>query len=421
MTLALNNGKAFINGKITKAGILIDGGKISMISKSKIPAEKEIDCRGKLILPGAIDVHVHFRTPGFEYKEDWASGSLAALHGGVTTVMDMPNTNPATDTLQRLEEKKRLVEKDALVDFDLYMAATENNLGELAAAKNIRAVKLYFGSTTGNILLNKTEKIKELFRLAKGKNFIVVAHAEDGQTIQKNAQIYKDDNYPEIHPLIRSEEAEAKAIESLLEIQNEMGNRLHIAHISSKKGVALVKKAKEMRGGKITCEVTPHHLFLDSTYYKLLGNSLKCNPSVKGAEHRRALFSALKAGTIDIVATDHAPHTPEEKARPYKECPSGVPGVETLYPIMLDQISRKNLTLEKVVGVLCTNPARIFNWPKKGRIKEGFDADLVIVDMEKEYSLENSTLFTKAKYTPFAGWKLKGFVEKTISRGNVFG
>lgn len=426
--IALNNGKAYISGKLLRKNILIDGGKISKISEQKLDAEKEIDCSGKIILPGAIDVHVHFRTPGFEYKEDWISGSLAALHGGITTVMDMPNTNPPTDSLQRLAEKRKLVLEDALVDFDLYMAATEGNLGEIEKAQNLRAVKLYFGSTTGNILLNKPEKIRELFKLAKEKNFIVVAHAEDEGIIKKNESQFRQDSHlkeskwPELHSLVRSEEAEAKAIADLLKIQEEIGNKLHIAHISSRKGVKLIEKAKLGKFGKnITCEVTPNHLLLCSNDYKNFGNLIKCNPSIKGPEHQKALFSALQRGTIDIVATDHAPHAPEEKARPYWNCPSGIPGVETMVPVLLDQVNKKRLALEKVVEVVCENPAKIFNWKNKGYIKEGYDADLIIVDMKTEYGMEDSRLFTKAKYSPFSKVKLKGFVEQTISRGEVYG
>ncbi|HLC79272.1 MAG TPA: dihydroorotase [archaeon] len=421
MSLALLGGKAYLEGTLVKKNLLIENGKITKMTSQKISAQKEIDCTGKIILPGAIDVHVHFRVPGFEYKEDWVSGSLAAIAGGVTTVMDMPNTNPPTDTLANLEQKRAIVAKDALVNFDLYMAATENNLEEIGAAKNLRAVKLYFGSTTGDILFNKIEKIRELFKLSARNGFIVVAHAEDETTIRKNSEHYKNENSVSFHPLIRDEQAEVLAIAALLKIQKEAGNKFHVAHISSKKGVELVKEAKAKSNGKITCEVTPHHLLLDSTHYKTLGNLLKCNPSVKGPEHRKALFSALKKGTIDIVSTDHAPHSQEEKAREYLQCPSGVPGVETLYPIMLDQVNRKKIGLEKVVEVLCENPAAIFNWPTKGFIKEGFDADLVIVDMEKKYVLHNEKLFTKAKYTPFADQKLKGFVENTIVGGEVFG
>ena len=417
MKLSLTNGKAFINGKIEYANILIEGGKISAISKKKIGAEKEIDCSRKIILPAAIDAHVHFRTPGLEYKEDWVSGSLAALHGGIATVMDMPNTKPATTTLQALTEKRNLIAKDASVNFDLYMAATEDNIEEIknACGSGLRAVKLYYGSTTGDILLNKRDSIENLFRLALEKNLVIVAHAEDEEEIRKNMEKFKGRTDASVHEKIRTDVAEEKAIKALLEIQGKIGNRLHIAHLSSKKGLEAVKKGKRGKFGKaVTCEAAPQHLFLDNSYYKKLGNLIKCNPSIKSSKDRRALFAGLKSGAIDIVATDHAPHSPQEKAKGYSDCPSGVPGVETMLPLMLDAMNAKKIPLARVVSAASERPAQLFGWKSKGLIKAGFDADLVIVDMKKSWKVENEKLFTKAGYSPFNGRKLKGFFEKTI-------
>ncbi len=424
MTLALNNGRAFINGKLETANILIENGRIEKILPHRIQCDKEIDCAGKIILPGAIDAHVHFRCPGFEYKEDWVSGSLAALHGGVTTVMDMPNTNPATTTAALLEEKRKIVAKDAAVNFDLYMAATESNLAEIekACASGLRAVKLYYGSTTGGIMLNRRESIESLFRLAKDKGLVIVAHAEDEEEVKKNKEKFRGKKNPAIHEKIRTDIAEAKAIAALVALQSKIGNRLHIAHLSSKKGLEEVKKGKRGKHGKsVSCEAAPQHLFLDDSCYKKLGNLAKCNPSIKKSADRKALWKGLKEGTIDIVATDHAPHAPEEKAKGYWECPSGVPGVETLMPLLLDAANAKKIPLERVVNAACERPAQLFGWGSKGFIREGFDADLAIVDMERVFKVENDALFTKARYSPFNGWKLKGFVEKTIVRGEVFG
>ncbi|HZX19582.1 MAG TPA: dihydroorotase family protein [archaeon] len=421
MDLALNNGKAYINGGIKKTNILIHNGKIIEISEKKFKADREIDCEGLLILPGAIDVHVHFRVPGAEYKEDWFSGSLAALHGGVTTVMDMPNTNPATTTKKALEEKREIAKKTSFVDFDLYMAATNDNLSEIENA-NLRGVKVYYGSTTGNILFNNKNKMEELFKLAKKKGFVVVVHAEDDDEIKENEKKFANKNDPSIHPKIRTEKAEAKAIEVVLELQKEIGNKLHIAHISSKKGLELVKKAKKRKNGKfVTCEVTPQHLFLNSSAYKKLGNFIKCNPSIKEEKHRKALFAEVKSGAIEIVSTDHAPHSLEEKQQEYWKAPSGVPGVETMLPLLLDAVNTGKLPLKRVMEAVCERPAEIFNWKNKGFIKKGFDADLVLVDMKAVHLLRNEELFTKAKYTPWNGKKLKGAIEATIAGGRVYG
>lgn len=427
MGLALTNGEAFTEGKLQKKNILIENGKITQISDAKIPAQKEMDCTGKIILPGGIDAHVHFRCPGFEYKEDWVSGSLAAIHGGVTTVMDMPNTRPPTLTLKDYNDKKEMAGKNAAVNFDFYMGFNGANLPEIeaACAKGLRAVKVYFGSTTNTLAQDSLENLAKLFELAKRTGIVVSAHAEDDNEIRKNTEKLEGtaaSKSPDLHAKIRNDLAEAKAIAKLLELQEKIGNRLHIAHITSKKGLELVKKAKTGRFGRsVTCEVTPHHLLLDSSAYKKLGNLIKCNPSVKPKGDRVALWKGLVAGDIDIIATDHAPHTLEEKKKPYKDAPSGVPGVETMMPLLLDLALRKKVGLGRVVDACSERPAHIFNWQSKGRIAQGLDADLIIVDPKKTNTVENERLFTKAGYSPFNGRKLKGFVEKTIVGGNVFG
>lgn len=419
---ALNNGKVFISGKLKKTNILIQGNKISRISEKKIGAENEIDCAGKVILPGAIDVHVHFRSPGFEYKEDWKSGSEAALSGGVTTVMDMPNTKPQTVTLNDFLEKKKLASENSLVNFDIYMAATGDNLSEIAKVKKLRGVKVYFGSSTGNMLFNDEKKLKELFVLAKKKGFVVVCHAEDEEEIMKNTEKFNGKTEPAIHSEIRTAEAERIAIKKLAELQSRIGNKLHIAHVSSRKGLEEIRKAKKGRYGKhITCEVTPHHLFLDSLDYKKLGNLMKCNPSIKSASDREELWKGLKSGLIDIVATDHAPHSLEEKKKAYWDSPSGIPGVETSFPLLLNEANQKNISMGRVMEAMSEKPAEIFSWKRKGKIKKGFDADLVIVDMEKERKIRDSEMITKAKYSVFNGKTIKGFIEKTIIGGNIYG
>jgi dihydroorotase len=422
MKLALKNGKAYIEGKLVKTNILCANGKIAEIGAKEFDAEHEIDCKGKIILPGAIDCHVHFRTPGFEYKEDWCSGSLAALHGGVTTVMDMPNNDPPIISATIFEKKRRIVEEESLVSFELYMGATENNLHEMEKAKGLHAVKLYFGHTTGNLLMNNPDAIRELFLLSRKKGFVVVAHAEDDKVVTENEKIFKNENWPETHVLIRNEKAEVSAIRTLLNIQNETGGHLHFAHVSSKGGLKLILQGKKLRfGNHITFEVSPNHLFLDSNDYKTLGNLIKCNPSIKGPEHRIALYSALKNGLIDVVATDHAPHTFEEKQLDYWQCPSGIPGIETMVPLLLNEVVEKKISLQNMIKVVSENPAKIFNLQNKGFIRKGFDADLIIIDLNKNTLIQNARLFTKAKYSPFDGMELKGCIEHVIARGNVYG
>ena len=432
MTLALNNGRAFVDGMLREVSILIEKGRISKISAEPfraLAAEKEIDCKGKIILPGAIDSHVHFRCPGLEYKEDWISGSLAALHGGVTTVMDMPNTRPPTLTATAFGEKLSIAVKNSAVNFDVYMGCDGLNFHEIENAERLRAVKVFFGASTGNMLFNSAEGLKKLFEISREKGFVVVCHAEDENEIRKNKEKYlKGKNgeneiiKPEIHMKIRNGAAEEKAVSALAEIQSQIGNRLHFAHISSEKGLDAIAEAKKSRFGKmITCETAPHYIFLDSAYYKKLGNLIKCNPAIKTPKDRKAIMEALKKGVIDTIASDHAPHTLEEKKMPYSECPSGIPGVETMFPLLIDSALRKKIPLEKVVELVCEKPAWIFRWESKGYIKEGFDADLIIIDPKKTFKIENRKLFTKAGFSPFNNWKLKGSIEKTIIGGTVYG
>ena len=420
MRIALSNGRAFIAGKLAKRNILVENGKITEISRGKIGAEKEIECKNRVILTGAIDCHVHFRSPGLEYKEDMVSGSLAAIHGGVTTVMDMPNTLPPTITIKALEEKRSIAARDCAVNFDAYMGATENNIDEIRRAKGLKGVKLYYGSSTGNMLFNEKEKIAKLFEECKRKNIVVVAHAEDENEIAANMEKYRSRNDPAVHALIRSDIAEEKAIRELVGIAKKTGNRLHIAHLSSKKGLEAVKKAKKARL-PVSCEVSPNHLFLNDADYKRLGNPIKCNPSIKTAQDQKALWQGLVKGDIDIVATDHAPHALGEKMQGYKDCPSGIAGLETMLPLLLDAAARRKIKLARAIDACCSAPARLFGWNSKGFIGEGFDADLVIVDVNRAHRVENDRLFTKALYSPFNGMKLKGFIEKTIVGGEVYG
>ncbi|VVB99730.1 Allantoinase [uncultured archaeon] len=424
MALALNNGKAFINGRLEAANILISNGKIEKISETPFGtrAEKEIDCRGKIILPGAIDCHVHFRCPGFEYKEDWVSGSLAALHGGATTVMDMPNTRPPTLTVKDFGEKTALAKKSAAVNFSLFMGFDGGNLQEISACQGLRAVKVYYGASTNSNAMDSPESLEKLFTLAMQKNLVVVLHAEDEAEIKKNEEKFRAEKEPAVHTKIRNDAAETNAIRVLVCLQEKIGNKLHFAHISSKKGLELIKKAKKGQFGRaITCEATPNHLFLDSKAYKKMGNLVKCNPSIKSSADRKALWEGLIAGDIDSVASDHAPHTLEEKKKGYWEAPSGIPGIETMLPLLIDAALRNKIAMQRVVEASSERPAEIFGWASKGFIREGFDADLVIVDPKRKFTVENARLFTKAGYSPFNGWKLKGFVEKTLVGGAVYG
>ena len=412
------------NCSIAKAGglvvenVLIENGVIKEITSKKIPSKKTIDCHESFLLPGAIDCHVHFRSPGFEEKEGWISGSMAAASGGVTTVLDMPNTNPPTISADALELKRQIAQKSALVNFGFHFGATESNLREIGQALRIASIKIFIGKSTGGLFLGEREKIRKVFGMAKKKNFAVCVHAEDQKIIEKNERRYRDSTDLMNHSKIRTALAESEAIEMVLGIQKTEGNRLHICHVSSKEGVKLLREAKESQPG-VTCEATPHHLLLTEKDLPRLHNFGEVNPAIKSERDRAALWSGIRDGTIDCVASDHAPHLVSEKHQEYWSAPAGMPGVETLLPIMVDAAASKKISFEKLISLTSRSPAKIFGIKNKGELKNGFDADIALFGLEKTRTVSNKKLFTKCGWSAFDSLKLKGTLEKTIIGGEI--
>lgn len=420
MDFALENGRLFVSGSFMDLNIGIADGKIAQLSKAQIDAAQKIDCKGKIVTPGGIDAHVHCRVPGMEHKEDWNSGSRAALAGGITTVLDMPNTKPATTTVQLLKEKRKIAEKDALCNFGFHFGTTNENLEELknAANENIASFKVFMGSSTGNMLIEDPAILQKIFETAKARNKIVNVHAEDESIIRQNSEQYKNENSASVHTKIRSSVCELAAIEKALSLCREIGNKLHICHVSSAEGLACIREMKgETRN--LTCEAALHHLFLNGSHYEKLGNFAKINPSLKSKQDCAALLQGIFDGTIDIIATDHAPHTKEEKQKDYWEAPSGVPGIETMLPLMLTAANENKLSVERVIELCTEMPARVFGIMNKGAIEIGNDADLCVIDLKREWEVYGERLQTKCKWSPFEGMKLKGFVEKTFVNGNL--
>ncbi|MBS3057265.1 MAG: dihydroorotase [Candidatus Diapherotrites archaeon] len=419
MDYALENGGVFVSGSFMDLNIGISEGKIADLSKLPIEAAQKIDCKGRIIIPGCIDAHVHFRVPGMEYKEDWNSGSRAALAGGITTVLDMPNTKPATTTVQLLEEKRKLVQKDSLCNFGFHFGTTTENLSELenAANENIASFKVFMGSSTGNMLIEDENVLRRIFQIAKMQNKIVSVHAEDEAIIRQNSEQHKNENSTSAHTKIRDSGCEKAAIEKALTLRREIGNKLHICHVSSLEGME--KIIVERRAGNLTCEATLHHLFLNDEDYEKLGNFAKMNPSLKSRQDNNALLHGIFDGAIDIIATDHAPHTREEKQKGYWDSPGGVPGVETMLPLMLNAAGANKISFERVVELCSEFPAKIFGIKDKGAIEIGYDADICIIDLKREWVVEGSRLQTKCKWSPFEGMKLKGVVEKTFVNGTL--
>jgi len=416
LELALNNGAAVINGEVRKANIGIQDGKIAEISEERIRAFKEINCEGKVMLPGLIDEHVHFRIPGAEHKEDWKTASHAAIAGGVCTVIDMPNTNPSLTTRALLDEKRKIVEKDALVNFYFHFGAANDNLEELEKIEGIASIKVFMGSSTGSLLVEDTEVLEKIFETAKKRSLVVTVHAEDEKLMKENLAKFPNADHARFHNTIRNNEVEWKAIEKALQIQARIGNKLHFMHVSTKEGIGLIQEAKKA-GMPVTCEVTPHHLFLTENDVEFLGNLGKMNPPLRSEQDLDALWTAINEGIVDCIGTDHAPHTMQEKEQEYSKAPSGVPGIETMLPLLLHAHTEERISLEKIAELCSENPARIFGLEGKGKIMEGFDADLTVVDLNKTTVIKNENLRTKCKWSPFNGLELNGKVEFAIIKG----
>lgn len=395
---------------IFKSAIFVtpEGGMVSdlFVSNGKIvgpfnksQADKVVDCTGKFLIPGVIDCHVHFREPGGEYKEDWESGSRAAVVGGVTTVLDMPNTNPPTVSLEALEAKRALVHGRSYVNYGFFFGVDGENIDEMANARNVPGYKIYMGSSTGSLLADKPETWEKAFRVAKSRNLPVVVHAEDEASIKVGK---------------RGCECALIAVGQAIELRKKIGNKLHIAHVSCDKEL---KKIQENHCSELTCEVCPHHLYFSIN--DMRDGYLKMNPPLRGEDDLRALWEGLRSGLVNIVATDHAPHSLEEKAQEISKAPAGVPGVEFVLPLMLNEVNQKMLSFERLIELLCRHPAEIFGIKNKGRLDIGYDADLVLLDMNLEKTITRDMVLSKCGWSSYEGYKLKGWPVMTVVGGEI--
>lgn len=415
MSLAIKNGRIFFDGRLIEAEILCEDGKIKKIAK-RVDGDETVNARGNLVLPGVIDAHVHFRVPGMEHKEDWVTGSRSAAKGGVTTVLDMPNTLPPTTTVKLLEEKRRLVKGKSLVNYGFYFGATKDNMEEIMRAKGVPGVKLYMASTTGTLLVEDDESILRVMKAAKDSGKLIIAHAEDEFLLRESIEKAKklDESDPLLHTKARPKQCAIKGAERACKLAKEAGNRLHVTHISTPDEVEVISKYPG-----VTCDTTTSYLFLEEKDLVELGNYAKMNPPVRSHADRMALWDALQSGKVNVVDTDHAPHTREEKERGYWEAPGGVPGVQTLVPLLLNEINRGNLSLDRFIELVCENPAKIMHLEGKGFIHEGKDADFTIVDMKLEHTLRDDDIESKCGWTPYAGRRLKGWPVVTVVNGKI--
>ncbi|MCH7492755.1 dihydroorotase [Patescibacteria group bacterium] len=393
--------------------ITITDGTITAIG-NQTKADKIIDIKGKTVLPGIIDSHVHFREPGGEQKEDWLTGSMAAVAGGVTTVIDMPNNDPPITDLATLNKKRKLTKK-SLVNFGFFFGATTNNIEEVRKVSGIAGIKIYVGSSTGNLLVAQDDDIKKLMEIP---NINWVIHAEDEELIRKNSQQISENSNSAIHSQIRNRQVAMKGVERVIDLAKETNARIHICHISTAEEVSLIKKAKNANL-QITCEVSPHHLFLNDGAYEKFGNFVKVNPPLRTKKDNEALLKGLNDGIIDIIATDHAPHTIKEKETPYHDAPAGIPEVQTSLPLMLNEVNKGTITIEQLIEIMSAQPAKLFSLQNKGLIAEGYDADITVVDMDKKQIINKEMLLSKCGWSPYENMKITGWPVMTFVNGNL--
>lgn len=408
-------------GSTQRKSVLVENGRIAKIA-DEIPATEGvivIDTDGKYLLPGVIDTHVHFRDPGLTHKADFHTESCAAVAGGVTSVIDMPNTKPQTTTEALLDEKIAMASAKSLCNFGFMVGATNDNIDTLNTIDTAKyaAIKLFMGSSTGNMLVSDDAALERLFQTAKKP---IVAHCEDEARIAERTAITKDrwgDNTPaSVHAFIRDDEACFRSTHKAVGLAQHFGSRLHVAHVTTAKELSLFSEGS-IDGKRITAEVTPSHLWFCDEDYATLGNRIRCNPAVKSAEDREALRKALNDGLLDTIATDHAPHLLEEKMKPYFESVSGMPSIQHSLLVALELCKLGYLSLEKVVEKMCHNPAKLFGIEERGFVREGYNADLVLVDLNAETVVDNAALYYKCRWSPLEGTRFHAKVEKTFVNG----
>lgn len=377
--------------------------------------ETVIDAIGLHLFPGVIDPQVHFREPGNTHKEDLETGSRAAAAGGVTSFLEMPNTNPPGTTAAMIRDKYALASTKCHVDFGFFIGATPDNLEELNSCPEACGIKVFMGSSTGTLLVSERKDLERIF--ATGRKLIAV-HAEDDAMIKANKERLGDKATLQDHPFIRSPEAALAATRLAVELAKKYGRRLHILHCTTEEEADFLRKEKVE--GLISAEVCPQHFLLTAPeVYGKLGTYAQMNPPLREARHGKALWKALVDGVIDCTATDHAPHTREEKDKGYPLAPAGMPGVETLFPLMLDRALNGHCSLPDLARWMCEAPARLYGMAGKGKVAAGFDADYVLADLASSRTIRNGELHTRVNWSPYDGWTLKGAVRKTIVRGKI--
>ena len=414
-SLIIKNGSCYIDGKLTKIDIGLSDNKIKKIGKIESNSSKAYDATDKVVLPGIIDTQVHFREPGSTDAEDLESGSRAAILGGVTSLFEMPNTNPPTSNLVEFEKKLQAAKNRMHSNYAFYFGATPNNTDQLAQLKDVKGccgIKLFAGSSTGNLLVDKEADIEKV--ISKSDR-IVSIHSEDEDIIKLRTKFIKQGNVHS-HPEWRNVECAMSSTRRVVKIAERYNKKIHVLHVTTRDEVDFLAMHKK----NVTFETTPQHLTLYSPEcYDKLGTYAQMNPPLRSKEHYNRLWLAIKNNIVDVLGSDHAPHLKENKDKEYPNSPSGMPGVQTIFPVMLDHVNNGKLTLQQLINLMCENPCKIFGIKNKGYIKEGFDADLTIADMNKKVKITNDMIASKCGWTPFHNYEVQGFPVGTIVNGNL--
>jgi len=413
--LIIKNGSCYINGKLEQTDIAINNGKIEKIGKLSLNSSKVFDATDKIVLPGIIDTQVHFREPGSTDREDLESGSRAAVLGGVTSVFEMPNTNPPTSNLIEFNKKLDLAKNRMHCNYAFYFGATPENVDQLAKLKGLEGccgVKLFAGSSTGKLLVDKEIDIEKVI---SNSDRIVSIHSEDEEILNLRKKFIKEGDVHS-HPEWRNAECAMSSTRRVVKIAERYNKQIHVLHVTTKEEVDFLAMHKK----NVTFEITPQHLTLYAPdCYDKLGSFAQMNPPIRKKEHYDRLWVAVKNSVVDVLGSDHAPHSKEDKNKKYPASPSGMPGVQTILPIMLDHINNEKLSLDQLVKLMCENPCKIFGIKRKGYLKEGYDADLTIIDMNKSVTIKNEMIASKCGWTPFDNYKVKGFPVATIVNGSI--
>lgn len=435
MNYFIKNATLVNEGQTFKASVFVSEGKIAKIVREgqtcELTAEPSIstqviDATGKYLIPGIIDEHVHFREPGMTYKADIYTESQAAVAGGVTSFMDMPNTIPPTTTCELLQQKFDLAAEKSLANYSFYLGATNDNLSEISKIdpKRVCGIKVFMGSSTGDMLVDKDEVLERLFAESP---CLIAAHCEDEEIIRHNMELYEEmvrreivEAKVDLHPKIRTETACYLSSSKAVDLAEKTGAKLHVLHVSTAKEIALFRNNTPLSEKRITAETCPHYLRFDDNDYRKMKFSIKCNPAIKAGKNKLALMSAVRDGLIDTIASDHAPHRRNEKyTGNYFTSKSGFASIQHSLEVMLEWVQMRELTFPNVVQLMCHNPAIIYQVDRRGFLREGYHADLVLVDMNDKHLISTANEYTKCHWTPYKRMWMRSHVTHTFVNGNL--